>query len=87
MIDIGDKKSKYQVTISCKAYASKGAAYVYCNSVKELNELIEANYEDILESGTFSENVSNDFDLDDCAIEDDHGIIDDELSLYYLNQS
>ena len=83
-MELGDKKAKYAIQVSTKAYASKDAGVIYCNTAEEYEKLIEDNYDQILEKGHFSTNITNDFGLmSDIEIEEFNF---DEDKEYYLNK-
>lgn len=84
-MEIGDKsKAKYAIQVSTQAMATKHAGTIYCDSVEEYDTLVEANYDELVESGYFSTNISNDFELCDTP---DLSASDLEVSdlTYYVN--
>ncbi len=82
-MELGDKKAKYAIQVSTKAYASKHVGVIYWNTEEEYNKLLDDNCDQIMEEGGFSTNVSNDFEVGDIDIEE---IKFDEDKEYYLNE-
>jgi len=82
-MELGDKKAKYAIQVGTKSYASKHVGVIYCNTEEEYNKLLDDNFDQIMDDGHFSINVSNDFDLSDVDIEE---IKFDEDKQYYLNK-
>ena len=81
-MEIGNKKAKYAVQVYTKAYASKWTATVYCDTEEEYNKLLDDNCNEIHDKGYISTNISNDFDISDCEIDE---IKFDEEKQYSLN--
>lgn len=84
MKEYGDTNAKYCVMVSTVAYASKCAGMVYCDNIEDLQSVIDDNYEDLLEEGYFSVNISNDFEVGDIDLE--VSIKESDLE-YYLNNT
>ena len=64
------KEKKYAVQVYMVATATKCAGVVYCDNENEYTEIVDKNSNELFESGDFSINCHNDFDLGDADIEE-----------------
>ena len=82
-MEVGNKKAKYAIPVYTRAYASKFAGTVYCDSKEEYNNLLDENCDDLFEDGYISTNCTNDFEIGDVEIEDFNFV---EESKHYENK-
>ena len=74
---------KYKVIVSTYVRVSKVAGYIECDSFEEYDTIMARDYENYLEEGHISTNISNDFELDgDVEVQ----VLDPEDLKYYLNE-
>ena len=54
---------KYRVPVSAVAQVSKHAGYIECDSFEEFEKLLDEKYDQFIDSGHISTNISNDFEV------------------------
>lgn len=81
-MEIGNKEAKYAIHVNTETFASKYAGTIYCNTAEEYKELLEENFDQLHDSGYFSTNISNDFEVGDIELSE---FDFDEDSKYYKN--
>lgn len=65
--------SKYKIPVTTYVQMTKHAGYIECESFEEYEKILERKYNDFLDAGHISTNISNDFevsgDLEICELE------------------
>ena len=54
---------KYRVPVSTYLRVSKHAGYIECDSFEEYEKILDERYDEFLDEGHISTNVSNDFEV------------------------